>query len=475
MSIVNQKINNFNMNDLNSQNNSMPQDQNNLQSNPVDPNFLPKDSNVYIRTMNADLNNLKNQGGETLPYVENPVSASNFGNLETQNTPSFTMPEAPKPAEIPPVEMPKMPEAMPTFEMPVAPVEMPKAPEMPSVEVPVNNSFSAPAQEVPSFGAQVNLNENPNTLNDIKEKINALNETPEVKMENPGINNLSANLDGGLNNLITPEEFTPMSNVDINGGEPPKKNKTILIIGVVSILAFVLLFVFVIRPKMLSPKVSLKNVNTPDALMQPTVPETVTTTKPSPFMMLKGGFQLDNVDIDISKSPEIVSQIKEEANNLLSPNSFKVIISKVKNQYLTSQEILNAFVDNAPVSLANNLDEKYLVYSFYGEVHPALGLVFKVKPEAVEQIKTEFKAWETNRNIIKNTMDIWLFSPKTPTTKTFKDAESLGATIRHFDYPGKEASLAYAFFENNVIISTSLESINSAINYLQNGDTPIIR
>jgi len=72
-------------------------------------------------------------------------------------------------------------------------------------------------------------------------------------------------------------------------------------------------------------------------------------------------------------------------------------------------------------------------------------------------------------------MDIWLFSPKTPTTKTFKDAESLGATIRHFDYPGKEASLAYAFFENNVIISTSLESINSAINYLQNGDTPIIR
>jgi hypothetical protein len=47
--------------------------------------------------------------------------------------------------------------------------------------------------------------------------------------------------------------------------------------------------------------------------------------------------------------------------------------------------------------------------------------------------------------------------------------------VRHFDYPGKEASLAYAFFENNIILTTSLESINSAIGYLQNADTPVIR
>jgi hypothetical protein len=68
-----------------------------------------------------------------------------------------------------------------------------------------------------------------------------------------------------------------------------------------------------------------------------------------------------------------------------------------------------------------------------------------------------------------------LFSPKTPTSKTFKDDEYLGAKIRHFDYPGKEAAFSYAFYENNIIISTSIESINSAMNYLQNGDTPIIR
>jgi hypothetical protein len=93
----------------------------------------------------------------------------------------------------------------------------------------------------------------------------------------------------------------------------------------------------------------------------------------------------------------------------------------------------------------------------------------------MEQIKTDFLTRETNKNIIKHTSDIWLFSPNTPTSKTFKDGEYLGAQIRHFDYPGKEASFSYAFYENNIIISTSIESINSAINYLQNGDTPIVR
>ncbi|MDD3156007.1 MAG: hypothetical protein PHP14_00770 [Candidatus Pacebacteria bacterium] len=72
-------------------------------------------------------------------------------------------------------------------------------------------------------------------------------------------------------------------------------------------------------------------------------------------------------------------------------------------------------------------------------------------------------------------MNIWLFSPKTPIAKSFKDGEYLGANIRYFDYPEEEAALSYAFYQNNVIISTSVESISAAINYLQNGDTPIIR
>lgn len=408
-------------------------------NNQIDPNFLPKDSNVYIRTMNADLDNLKNQGGETLPYVASPVMPNDFSSLENK------VPEVPKPE-------------------PVNPALMPQGSNW---TAPVNNVFenvNIPPKPIEN---------NPTTLDSIKEKINNLNTVPE-KPVMPEVNNLSSNLNSDLNNLMMPQEFNPMNDVGNNKTANKSKSKIVILGITFVVLIIVVLFVFVIRPRMLSPKVSFKSTMNGQLLPATTVTST-TTTKPSPFIMLKSGFQLNNLEIDISKSPEIIKQIKDEANVLLSPNDFKVITAKVKNQFLSAGEVLNAFIDNVPTSLSNNLEGKYLVYSFYGEVHPALGLIFKINTSAVEQIKTDFLTWENNKNIIKNTLDLWLFSPKTPTSKVFKDREYLGAIIRNFDYPGKEASLTYGFFDNYVIITTSNESMNSAINYLQNGDTPIVR
>ncbi|MFA5230031.1 MAG: hypothetical protein WC422_01050 [Candidatus Paceibacterota bacterium] len=144
---------------------------------------------------------------------------------------------------------------------------------------------------------------------------------------------------------------------------------------------------FIIKPRMLSPKVAF-NPTPNTSLLSPAT--TVTTTKPSPFIMIKSGFQTNNLDIDISKSPEIVTQIKTEANNILPPGGLKVIVPKIKNQFLTSLEIVSAFVDNIPPSLINNLNEKYLIYSFYGEVHPALGIVLTVNNNMLDQIKADF-------------------------------------------------------------------------------------
>ncbi len=144
---------------------------------------------------------------------------------------------------------------------------------------------------------------------------------------------------------------------------------------------------FVIRPKMLSPKVTF-NPTTNTSLLAPAT--TAPTTKPSPFIMIKSGFQASNLNIDIAKSPEIIAQIKAEANNILPVNSFKVIVPMIKNQFLTSAEIVNAFVDNVPPSLTNNLKDKYLMYSFYGEVHPALGMIVTVNNEGLDQIKADF-------------------------------------------------------------------------------------
>lgn len=423
-----------------------PQDVSNPAGNQIDPNFLPKDSNVYIRTMNTDLNNLKNNGGEALPYVENPINNNGFVPPVVENINPINTNQ--------PISTPNI-----NVEMPVPNIETPNLSNLNTVVEPIQ----APIEPAPT------------TIDSIKEKINQLNIAPEPKPVPTNVNNLSSHLNGNLNDLIMPEEFSPIASVEQTPSNGKGKNKIIILLAILIVaIILVLLFMFVIRPKMLTPNVSIKTKQN-NLLSPATSITTVTTTKPSPFLALNTGFQLNNLNIDISKSPEIVNQIKTEANSLLSPGEFKVITPKIKDQYMSSSEILNAFIDNAPLSLVNNLNEKYLIYSFYGEVHPALGLVFQINNNAIEEVKTDFMSWESNRNIIKNTLDVWLFSPKTTSTKIFKEREYLGTNIRHFDYPGQEASFVYGFFQNYIIITTSNESMNAAIGYIQNGNTPVIK
>jgi len=336
-----------------------PQDLSGQQNSQVDPSFLPKDSNVYIRTMNTDLSNLKNQGGEALPYVETPTS----------------IPNIPSPVGPTPV-------AMPAIDISVqAPVES-------KPEVVVNNP-------IPSMGIPTPVNEQPSTLDNLTQKLNELNPNvsmPSMPQPSPTsfpVNNLSSNLNTDLNNLITPEEFSPMANVDPNEGAPKGKSKLMILIAVLGLGILLVIGIMVMRSRAVTPKINVKT-NNPNTLMPPTTIAMAPVTKPSPFMPLKNAFQLSDINIDISKSPEIVNQVKDEAKILLAPNEFKVIAPKIKNTYLTATEVVNAFVDNAPQSLMDNLLEKYLVYSFYGEVHPALGIILQVKSENVEAIKTDF-------------------------------------------------------------------------------------
>jgi len=336
-----------------------PQDLSGQQNSQVDPSFLPKDSNVYIRTMNTDLSNLKNQGGEALPYVETPTS----------------IPNIPSPVGPAPV-------AMPAIDISVqAPVES-------KPEVVVNNP-------IPSMGIPTPVNEQPSTLDNLTQKLNELNPNasmPSMPQPSPTsfpVNNLSSNLNTDLNNLITPEEFSPMANVDPNEGTPKGKSKLMILIAILGLGILLVIGIIVMRSRAATPKINVKT-NNPNTLVPPTTIAMAPVTKPSPFMPLKNAFQLSDINIDISKSPEIVNQVKDEAKILLAPNEFKVIAPKIKNTYLTATEVVNAFVDNAPQSLMDNLLEKYLVYSFYGEVHPALGIILQVKSENVEAIKTDF-------------------------------------------------------------------------------------
>lgn len=344
-----------------------PQDLSGQQNSQVDPSFLPKDSNVYIRTMNTDLSNLKNQGGEALPYVETPSSIPN-------------MPVA----EVPPAPIPT-PEVMPTPVMTMPISNITEQIIAPVVEKPVETNPVMPVMEPPASTLDT-LKQKMNELNPSVENIPQNNPTPEV---NFGINNLSSNLNSDFNNLIAPEEFSPMANVDPNEAAPKGKNKLMILVALLGLVILVVTVIFVIRPKAAAPKINLMP-NNENVLVPPTTVSMAPVTKPSPFIPVKNAFQVADMSIDISKSVEIVNQIKDEAKNLLAPNEFKIITPKIKNVYLTSTEVVSAFADNAPQSLMDNLLEKYLVYTFYGEVHPALGIVVQVKPESVDQVKTDF-------------------------------------------------------------------------------------
>ncbi|MDD3808385.1 MAG: hypothetical protein PHG49_02520 [Candidatus Pacebacteria bacterium] len=148
------------MNDPNSQNN---QDLNNQPNSQVDPNFLPKDSNVYIRTMKTDLNNLKEKGGENLPYIEKPANVNDFSNTlqnGQNNTPAEPQPFTPQtPESIPNTE--KKDDNIfgnQDFNAP-KPEQAPQMPEMPSVKQPENieqNTFDNQQFGVPDNSSSFN-------------------------------------------------------------------------------------------------------------------------------------------------------------------------------------------------------------------------------------------------------------------------------------------------------------------------------
>ncbi|HRZ29231.1 MAG TPA: hypothetical protein P5052_00160 [Candidatus Paceibacterota bacterium] len=356
--------------DPNNANNLNPQNVNNNTSEPIDPSFLPKDSNVYIRTMNTDLTDLKSRGGEALPYVETPSPINNMPSINVGQ-------EIAKPID--PINPPPIINPAPSTDFSnITQVNQPVSPNIGGmVDQSLNNEFNIPQ-----------TTNDHSTLEGIQSKINELNSGINNPNKNNTTDNLSANLNDSLNKLIAPEEFSPLSNADLNSTPPKSKNKLlVLVLLIILIVSLIAVWFFIIRPKMLSPKVSFKPT-TNTSLLAPAT--TVTTLKPTPFITIKDGYQANNLDIDVSKSPEIVTQIRSEANNLLPVGEVKIIMPKIKNQFLTSSEIVNAFVDNIPPSLLNNLDEKYLVYSFYGEVHPALGIVLTVDNNGLDQIKADF-------------------------------------------------------------------------------------
>jgi len=270
---------------------------------------------------------------------------------------------------------------------------------------------------------------------------------------------------------FTPESPTGMSEFSTTEVGPVQKNKLLpfIIIGALIVLVVALGYFY------LWPKFFKTNpVVTTTTSIITSITTTTTTLAASPYPQVSGPFQKSLFNVEIS-SLDIVKSIKDSAiSELASPGTFKILIPKVHNDSLTNEEVVLALIPKLPTRLQPYmLARKYLVYSYYGEVNPSLGLIIDIGAESKEEVKSIFLAWEKNLGILDDLKDFFLVSIPKKTAKDFKETTNAGAEIRYFTYSGEEAAITYAFYDMYLIISSSLESVNSAISHLQGVTEPI--
>lgn len=268
---------------------------------------------------------------------------------------------------------------------------------------------------------------------------------------------------------FAPEAPMGMSEFPTTEVESSQKNKLLpfIIIGVL-IVAVVALGYFYLWPKFFGVK---PVITTPTTSTSTT---TTTTLAASPYPQVSGPFQKSLFNIEISGS-DIVKSIKDSATSeLASPGTFKILIPKVHNDALTNEEVVLSLIPQLPTRLKPYmLARKYLVYSYYGEVNPSLGLIIDIGEESKDEVKSIFLAWEKNLGILDDLKDFFLVSVPKKIAKDFKETTNAGAEIRYFTYSGEESAITYAFYDRYLIISSSLESVNSAISHVQGITEPI--
>jgi len=100
-------------------------------------------------------------------------------------------------------------------------------------------------------------------------------------------------------------------------------------------------------------------------------------------------------------------------------------------------------------------------------------LIIDIGEENKEEVKSIFLAWENNLGILNDLKELFLVTIPSKSAKEFQETTNAGAEIRHFDYAGEEAAISYAFSDQYLIMSSSLESVNSGISHLRGATEPI--
>ena len=270
-----------------------------------------------------------------------------------------------------------------------------------------------------------------------------------------------------INPEISASEFTNFSQPQI----PKKNNKLIpllIIVGIV--IGGAVLGYFFLWPKLFASKSTSVTPTT-----QPIVTTTTTTTTlpTSPYPQVSGPYQKTPVTINLTGSI-VITSIKNAATQTMQPaQTFSILIPKYRDYSLSGEEVITSLIPNLPDNLKPYLlARKYLLYVYYGEVNPSLGLIIDIGQDKTEDVKAGFATWEKGK-ILDNLTNFWLIKIPKKIAKAFKEVTTTGADIRYFTYYGKEAAISYGFLNDYLIISSSLESVNSAVSHLQGTTEPI--
>jgi len=390
--------------------------------------FQPPSSNIFIRSMQDDLNTLKNSGGQ-------------MPNISGQ-----------------PVEVPLSPQ-------PVAPQSQSAPSPAPSIPSSVGPAFNQPAP------------------------------TPVVGFDNAGFPPTEPPLFAS-EGMVSPPAFS-----ETPEKAPRRVSKKLVLIIVVFILLIGIgaLGYFVIYPKYFKPPVTPIVTTTKyicsseyqcvqslqgsyatleDCQISCKVVTPTSTASTIPLLPVQQAYRAQNLPINLGANcTSIMSAIKTEAKQSAQVDVFKILIPKIRTEYLTIQEIASDFVPKLPVEASSSLKEKYLAFAYYGETNTSLGLALELKHENIEALKSYLLTWE------KKTManDLSNFFLVAPTTKpksltTFKQRDFLGAYVRYLTYPKPQVVLSYALFNDYLIITTSNEAMDSALQHLQAGGIlPVIQ
>ncbi|HPS28275.1 MAG TPA: hypothetical protein PLX10_00395 [Candidatus Paceibacterota bacterium] len=382
-------------------------------SNDQNNQFAPPPNNIFIRTMNSDMETLKDNGG-SLPSFESPNA--NFSQTPSQAT------------------------NIPTSNVNNSVTEAPNNP--------FANQSMTPPPMTPTFNNQVDGIPSSNVPDLPKKK-----KSPVLLLILLGILLLGG---GGFAayKFVWPKFVQPKT-------------------PVVAVNNFKCGCDLQNQPICTATGTGASCSNAGDCTCTQVPTTTVVTLPPTPFIEIPSSantpIAISPISLDFTNknlAAMVLFLIKTEVNKATPVNTLKPVRVDYKGQYLSTKEMLAVLFKGLPPEITNFVTDKYTVYAYYGNLGPSLGFI--VETNSPDSIKTAMTNWE-KKGMLDGAANLFLKAVTKPSTIAFKDRPlPIGGTARYIAYKTKNTELNYIIYNNYLIITTGKDNLEAVIGNLAN-------